>query len=138
MHDVADTFAEVARLVSAQTGYPVSQITFETTLFGDLGVDGDDASLLLEASHSSFTSIYRISRSAGTSVAKASGHIRFRYSCGAPFVRYEEMSHTTSAALRHCTWRTSFVLLRPGGGSLPHQRPNQSMKLTAGSSAINF
>ena len=44
---VTELFPAVARLVAHETGYPLSQITPETTLFGDLGVDGDDASFLL-------------------------------------------------------------------------------------------
>ena len=42
-------FDRVRGLVSGQTGVPASEITLETRLFEDLGMDGDDGHELLEA-----------------------------------------------------------------------------------------
>jgi hypothetical protein len=39
--------AEIIRLVAGQTGHPEEGITLQTTLFGDLGVDGDDGRELM-------------------------------------------------------------------------------------------
>lgn len=40
---------ELRALVAGQTGRPLAEVTAETTLYSDLGVDGDDAGELLSA-----------------------------------------------------------------------------------------
>ena len=49
-HVLTDSLTkEVVQLVAQQTGVPSERISPQTTLFGDLGIDGDDAAELLAA-----------------------------------------------------------------------------------------
>ncbi len=45
---------EVINMLSKETGLPVSQINLNSTLLGDLGIDGDDAWAIFEYCHEKY------------------------------------------------------------------------------------